>query len=84
MSIAAFLADSPDIEVHLFESKPEIRAIGAGIAVWKRFWDILEDYIEFESKCGSKGLRIPPWSEGTSSDCIRRHENDVCTKTLKI
>jgi salicylate hydroxylase len=83
MSLAAFLAESSNIEIHLFESKPEIRAIGAGIAVWKRFWDIFEDYIDFGSQCASRGLRIPPWSEGTSTNLIPRQKNFICTECLK-
>jgi salicylate hydroxylase len=80
MSVAAFLVKSSDIEVHLFESKSAIRAIGAGIAVWKRFWDIFEDYIDFERQCASRGLRTYPWSEGTSSNHIQGPENRIHTK----
>lgn len=70
MTVAALLARYPDVDVHLFESKPEIRAIGAGIAVWKRFWDIFEEYMDMDELCASKGIRCTPWSEGTYCNCV--------------
>ncbi|PSN70276.1 FAD/NAD(P)-binding domain-containing protein [Corynespora cassiicola Philippines] len=63
LTFAAFTAERPDIEVHVFESKPEIRAIGSGIAIWKRFWDIIENYVDFEQHCTLRGLRVRSWSE---------------------
>jgi salicylate hydroxylase len=72
MTAAALLAKYPDIDVHLFESKPEIRAIGAGIAVWKRFWDIFEEYMDMDRLCSSRGIRCTPWSEGKSCNHTRR------------
>lgn len=52
------------MELYIFESKSNIRAIGAGIAIWKRYWDILEEATDLESECTARGLRISPWSEG--------------------
>ena len=67
LTFAAFIAERPDIEVHVFENKPEIRAIGSGIAMWKRFWDIIENYVDFEQHCTLRGLRVRSWSEGKSN-----------------
>ena len=71
MATAAFLARRPDIEIHVFESKSEIRTIGSGIAIWKRFWDILEEYIDFEAQCAARGLQMRPWSEGMPSPILK-------------
>ena len=70
MTAAAFLAKCPNIDVYLFESKSEIRAIGAGVAVWKRFWDMIGEYMDFDAECTSRGLKCLPWSEGKS--CSKR------------
>ena len=64
LTIAAFLSKCQDIELHVFEAKPDDRAIGAGIAIWKRCWDMLEEMIAFETECTSQGLKLPRWSEG--------------------
>ena len=64
LTVGAFLAKSLDIELHVFEGKSNIRAIGAGIAIWKRYWDILEEATNLESECAARGLQISPWSEG--------------------
>ena len=64
LTIAAFLSKARDIELHVFEAKSDDRAIGAGIAIWKRCWDILEEMLNFEAECISKGSRLPRWSEG--------------------
>ena len=64
LTIAAFLSKSRDIELHVFEAKSDDRAIGAGIAIWKRCWDILEEMLDFEAECISQGLKLPRWSEG--------------------
>ena len=76
LSAAAFLSKSPDIELHVLEAKSEIRAIGAGIAIWKRYWDILEDMIDLGSECNVLGLKLSRWSEGElhfASGLIHKH-----------
>jgi salicylate hydroxylase len=71
MALAAFLAAVPDIRVDIYEAKPEIRTIGAGLAVWKRYWDVLEESLDFNSECEARGIARPRWSEGgcLSSTC---------------
>ncbi|KAF2128279.1 FAD/NAD(P)-binding domain-containing protein [Dothidotthia symphoricarpi CBS 119687] len=74
LTVAAFLAKCPDIDLHVFEGKSNIRAIGAGIAVWKRYWEILEEISDFSSECTSRGLQIRPWSDVTGP-VVRRSDN---------
>lgn len=38
---------------------------GAGIAVWKRYWDLLRDELGFERACANEGFSVPDWSQGT-------------------
>ncbi|MCJ1248745.1 hypothetical protein MMC30_005964 [Trapelia coarctata] len=62
LALASFLSKSEDITVDVFEVKPEIRTIGAGIAIWKRYWDILHDLHGFEEQCAARGVTTPEWS----------------------
>lgn len=60
---AALLAKCQDMEIFIFESKSEIRTIGAGIAIWKPYWDMLAEVIDIEAE-GARDLRVRTWSEG--------------------
>lgn len=77
LTVAAFLSRSLDIEVHIFEGKPNIRAIGAGIAIWKRYWDILEEATDFELECTARGLQVCPWSQVTGP-VLRKADDPSC------
>ena len=76
LAFASFLSKSDDITVDVFEVKPEIRTIGAGIAIWKRYWDVLQDLHGFEEQCAERGVTTPEWSRGMGvSFCLGRLES---------
>lgn len=40
-----------------------MRAIGAGIAIWRRYWDVLNHTHNLEAECTSRGIALPTWEE---------------------
>ncbi|KAL2758484.1 hypothetical protein ACRALDRAFT_1075062 [Sodiomyces alcalophilus JCM 7366] len=66
LALAAFLSSldrESRLSVDLYESSAEVRMSGAGIAVWKRYWDLLGDELGFEKACVDQGLSAPDWSK---------------------
>ncbi|KAA8645188.1 FAD-dependent oxidoreductase [Aspergillus tanneri] len=59
LALAAFLSKAEDIAVDVFEVKSEVRTIGAGIAIWQCYWDLLKDTVGLEAKCSAKGIPAP-------------------------
>jgi salicylate hydroxylase len=59
LSLAAFLCHHSDnILIDIYETKPEISTIGAGIAIWKRTWQTLQD-IGLEDEVRKRNLPLP-------------------------
>jgi salicylate hydroxylase len=44
--------------VDIYEAKPEVSSIGAGVAIWKRSWRALQE-LGFEKDIVEKGFSIP-------------------------
>ncbi|ROT37639.1 FAD/NAD(P)-binding domain-containing protein [Sodiomyces alkalinus F11] len=66
LALAAFLANldhESQLSVDLYESSEEVRMSGAGIAVWKRYWDLLRDELGFEHACVDLGFSAPDWTQ---------------------
>ncbi|KAJ7644892.1 hypothetical protein FB45DRAFT_898914 [Roridomyces roridus] len=60
-SLSTFLKQNPDaprIAVDMYEAKPEVSTIGAGVAIWKRSWQVLQD-LGFEEDIVKKGFKVP-------------------------
>ncbi|KAF8883524.1 FAD/NAD(P)-binding domain-containing protein [Infundibulicybe gibba] len=62
LTVAAFINQHSDIEVDLYEVKPEISTIGAGIAIWKRSWQVLQD-LELEEEVKKRNISLPKEGE---------------------
>ncbi|KAG6887644.1 hypothetical protein C0995_013800 [Termitomyces sp. Mi166 len=59
LALAAFICfHSNDIAVDIYETKHEISSIGAGIAIWKRTWQTLQD-IGLEEEVKKRNLPLP-------------------------
>ncbi|KXN82925.1 Salicylate hydroxylase, partial [Leucoagaricus sp. SymC.cos] len=59
LALAAFISFcAKDIAVDIYEAKPGISSIGAGIAIWKRTWEILKG-IGLEKEVKERGLPLP-------------------------
>ncbi|KAJ7689732.1 hypothetical protein B0H17DRAFT_1066144 [Mycena rosella] len=64
LSLAAFISrfakDDPEcrIAVDIYEAKPEVSAVGAGVGIWKRSWQALQD-LGFEEDIIAKGFTVP-------------------------
>ncbi|KAJ7613355.1 hypothetical protein DFH06DRAFT_1109238 [Mycena polygramma] len=64
LALAAFISrfseENPGgrITVDIYESKPEVSTIGAGVAIWKRSWQVLQD-LGFEEEIVKKGFKVP-------------------------
>lgn len=73
LALAAFICfHSNDIAVDIYETKDEISSIGAGIAIWKRTWQTLQD-IGLEEEVKKRNLSLPKDGEGMITFfCIRR------------
>jgi len=66
MALAALLSKSKDISIDLYEKEPEIRlSEGAGLAVWKRYWKLLDELLNFNEAFVAKNLTTPGWDGGT-------------------
>ncbi|KAG7095911.1 hypothetical protein E1B28_006596 [Marasmius oreades] len=63
LALAAFICKhSKDVAVDIYETKTEISVIGAGIAIWKRTWQTLQD-IGLEDEVRKRGLPLPKEGE---------------------
>ncbi len=43
LTLAAALSRSPEIEVHIYEAASRFSDIGAGLGMWKRTWNVMEE-----------------------------------------
>ncbi|KAL4256654.1 FAD/NAD(P)-binding domain superfamily protein [Pleurotus pulmonarius] len=43
LALAAFISRNAQVEVVVYESKPEVSAAGEAIAIWKRSWQVFQD-----------------------------------------
>ncbi|KAF7350707.1 FAD NAD-binding domain-containing protein [Mycena sanguinolenta] len=46
------------IAIDIYEAKPEVSTIGAGVAIWKRSWRVLQD-LGFEEEIVKRGFKVP-------------------------
>ncbi|KAJ7742129.1 hypothetical protein DFH07DRAFT_980453 [Mycena maculata] len=64
LAVAAFISiftqgnSDGRIAVDIYEAKPEVSTIGAGVAIWKRSWQVLQD-LGFEEDIVKKGFKVP-------------------------
>ncbi|KAJ6460475.1 hypothetical protein C8R47DRAFT_955072, partial [Mycena vitilis] len=64
LALAAFISrftqekSGGSIAVDIYEAKPEVSTIGAGVAIWKRSWQVLQD-LGFEEDIVRKGFNVP-------------------------
>ncbi|KAJ7473609.1 hypothetical protein B0H11DRAFT_2236442 [Mycena galericulata] len=64
LALAAFISKFTEenfeggIAVDIYEAKPEVSAIGAGVAIWKRSWQVLQR-LGFEEDIVQKGFKVP-------------------------
>ena len=67
-SLAAFLSEHSDpnhpIKVDIYESRPEVSTRGAGIGIWKRSWQVLQD-LGLDKELDRRGIPHPKDGEGT-------------------
>ncbi|KAJ7133826.1 hypothetical protein C8R46DRAFT_1362359 [Mycena filopes] len=74
LALAAFISRFSDeaagnIAVDIYEAKPEVSTIGAGVAIWKRSWQVLQD-LGFEDEVVKRGFKVP--RDGESRGMIFR------------
>lgn len=53
------------MDIDIYEAKPEVSTIGAGIAIWKRSWQVLQD-MGLDEEMKKRGLPTPREGEGDS------------------
>ncbi|KAJ7215184.1 hypothetical protein C8J57DRAFT_1483179 [Mycena rebaudengoi] len=71
--ISAFASENEGrIAVDIYEAKTEVSTIGAGVAIWKRSWKVLQD-LGFEEEIVKKGFKVP--KDGESRGPIFRKSN---------
>ncbi|KAE9393211.1 FAD/NAD(P)-binding domain-containing protein [Gymnopus androsaceus JB14] len=46
------------IQIDLYESKNEVSVLGAGVGIWKRSWQVLQD-LGFEEELVKRGVKVP-------------------------
>ncbi|KAG6812290.1 hypothetical protein H0H92_003599 [Tricholoma furcatifolium] len=77
LALAAFICyHSKDIAVDIYETKDEISSIGAGIAIWKRTWQTLQD-IGLEEEVKQRNLSLP--KDGEVRGPVFRKADQVTT-----
>lgn len=64
LALASFLCRTNNISVEVYEAKLECRTEGAGLAMWKRYWTILNTLIDFDKACAAKKAAVPGWDGG--------------------
>lgn len=57
------------IAVDIYEAKPEVSTIGAGVAIWKCSWQELQD-LGLEAEITKKGFKVPTDGEGEMANLI--------------
>ncbi|KAJ6530259.1 hypothetical protein B0H19DRAFT_1384735 [Mycena capillaripes] len=78
LALAAFISRLTEensksrIAVDIYEAKPEVSTIGAGVAIWKRSWQVLQD-LGFEEDIVKKGFKVP--KDGESRGPVFRKSN---------
>ena len=65
LTLAAVLNKNSNVNVDIYEAKPVISTIGAGIAIWKRTWQILQE-LGLEDEMTKRKLRLPQEGESRS------------------
>ncbi|KAJ7726936.1 hypothetical protein B0H16DRAFT_1735435 [Mycena metata] len=79
LSLAAFISKFADkdpecrIAIDIYEAKPEVSTIGAGVGIWKRTWQALQDLDGFREDVVAKGFKVP--IDGQSQGPIFRKSN---------
>lgn len=64
------LGQHSQIPIDIYESAPEIGTVGAGLAVWKRTWDIMCQ-LQLDAEMDRRSLSHPSEGESTFSyDCL--------------
>ena len=63
LTLAAVLNKNCSILIDIYEAKPVISTIGAGIAIWKRSWQVLQD-LGLEEEIAKRKLPLPKEGEG--------------------
>ncbi|KAF8883521.1 FAD/NAD(P)-binding domain-containing protein [Infundibulicybe gibba] len=59
LTAAAFINQHSDMQVDIYETKPELSAIiGDGIAIWKRSWQVLQD-LKLEEEVKKRNISLP-------------------------
>lgn len=82
LALAAFLSKSSDIEVHIFESRKEFREDGAGLALWERYCNILNEELDFEAVHKANFYPLPDWTQGNCS--LVYHVLIFCTQGIPL
>ncbi|KAJ7016238.1 hypothetical protein C8F04DRAFT_1202837 [Mycena alexandri] len=65
LSLATFISKFKDndpesrIAVNIYEAKPEVSTLGAGVGIWKRTWQALQDLNGFKEDVLAKGFKVP-------------------------
>ncbi|KAF5321784.1 hypothetical protein D9619_001981 [Psilocybe cf. subviscida] len=62
LTLAAVLNQNSDIHVDIYEAKPSIASLGAGIAIWKRTWEVFQE-LGLEEEMAKRKLRLPQEGE---------------------
>ncbi|ETW74981.1 hypothetical protein HETIRDRAFT_456460 [Heterobasidion irregulare TC 32-1] len=76
LTLASFLSKkltNGSIAVDVYETNSDIRTIGAGIAIWKRYWDVLQDLLNIENDCLERGISLPK-DNGVRGPTLRKSD----------
>ena len=68
LALGAFLSkfsaeNGTDIQVDIYESKPEVSTLGAGVGIWKHSWEVLQE-LGVEEDVIQRGFKVPKEGEG--------------------
>lgn len=63
LALAAFISRNPQVEVVVYESKPEVSAAGEAIAIWKRSWQVFQD-MGLDEELAKRNFPTPKEGEG--------------------
>lgn len=61
--MAGVLSQNCDISVDIYETKPVLTDFGAGIAIWKRSWEVVQG-LGLEEEVAKRKLPFPREGEG--------------------
>jgi len=83
LTLAVTLGQHSQIPIDIYESAPEIGTVGAGLAVWKRTWDIMCQ-LQLDAEMDRRSLSHPSEGENLAMIFRRSDQSEQGTDIFRL